>query len=272
MSMSFDSNDSSPVESPQRIATQQEEEEQEQEGEIGSLFKRYNYATTMNTSNTVTMVIPRRSHSFPISFSPTKEKIKQSPTFHSQHGGCFLSSKGGGSVSGNQSMMDETHSKSHSQHPFEELKLAAAVTSHATKNKNMWNLNAIQFFPSYYSLERHHAYISNISNIANNNDVNDDKDDDKDDKGDDNCGGLDLLTSIASNISDCLKAEHVEIRYDPDETVVYCETSQDASQPDYCKFRINLFKKYEEERSSTGTSINRDIMSDSDDSSTSTIP
>eukprot|EP01083_Nonionella_stella_P272617 924597_1 len=117
-------------------------------------------------------------------------------------------------------MMDETHSKS--QHPFEELKLAAAVTSHATKNKNMWNLNAIQFFPSYYSLERHHAYISNISNIANNNDVNDDKDDDKDDKGDDKntCGGLDLLTSIASNISDCLKAEHVEIRYDPDEVRV----------------------------------------------------
>eukprot|EP01083_Nonionella_stella_P272615 924595_1 len=69
MSMSFDSHsNSSPVESPQRIATEQEEPQEQ--GEIGSLFKRYNYATTTS----ITMVIPRRCHSFPISFSPTKEK------------------------------------------------------------------------------------------------------------------------------------------------------------------------------------------------------
>jgi hypothetical protein len=108
--------------------------------------------------------------------------------------------------------MDEKHSHSHSH-------------SHS---QGLWNLNAIKCFPSHYSLERHHAYISNDS--------------------------LDL-TEIASNVSDCLRAEHVEIVYDQDEAVAYCETSKDASQPDYCKFRINLFKKYDE-HSSTSTSTN----------------
>lgn len=96
-----------------------------------------------------------------------------------------------------------------------------------SRSQKLWNLNAINFFPSHYSLERHHAYISNDT--------------------------MDL-TAIASNVIDCLTAEHIEIVYDQNEAVVYCETSKDASQPDYCKFRINLFKKYEEgSDSSTGT-------------------
>lgn len=88
-----------------------------------------------------------------------------------------------------------------------------------SRSEQLWNLNNIKFFPSPYSLERHHTYISNDT--------------------------MDL-TAIASNVIDCLTAERIEIVYDQNEAVVYCETSKDASRPDYCKFRINLFKKYDE--------------------------
>jgi len=155
-----------------------------------------------------------RSQSLPITFSPMRRS--KSRGFHSNHSPS-LSCR---SATEHSIIFRQSRSMEEKLHPHPKYEEPPSCIPRC-----LWKLNAIKYFPSYYSLERHHAYISSKE--------------------------FDLET-IASNLSDCLSTEHLEVTYDQHEAVVTCETTEDDAShpnPNYCKFRINLFKKAQEEDS-----------------------
>lgn len=118
--------------------------------------------------------------------------------------------------------------RSHHSFPFSDYKdttgqyqseeLLCTDTDEEVQGDDCWKVSHVKIFPSYFTLEHYHEYISNKS-----------------------------ANEIARNISHFLKVECLEVEYDHDEAVAHCETSKDRSRPDYCSFQVRLFKASSQE-------------------------